>query len=160
MAVVPTLQEYLRRSNVAYTVFPHPAAFTAQEEAAVTHTPGRDWAKVVACFADGEPILAVVPADLHVDLVRLARLAGADDVRLAREEELDWLYPDCERGAMPPIGPLYRQPVFVDSALAAEEEIVFNGGTHVDAIAMTYEDFALLARPTVGRFATRLFVTS
>ena len=155
MAVTATLQEFLRRSNVAYTVFPHPAAFTAQEEAAVTHTPGRDWAKAVSCFADGEPILAVVPADLHVDLVRLARLAGAEDVRLAREDELDWLYPDCERGAMPPLGPLYRQPVFVDAALADEEEIVFNGGTHVDAIAMAYDDFASLARPTVGHFALR-----
>ena len=155
MAVTASLNEFLRRSNVAYSVFPHPAAFTAQEEAAVTHTPGRDWAKAVACFADGEPILAVVPADLQVDLVRLARLAGAEDVRLAREEELDWLYPDCERGAMPPIGSIYRQPVFVDASLAAEEEIVFNAGTHVDAIAMAYEDFAALARPTVGRFAMR-----
>lgn len=158
MAVTASLNEFLRRSNVPYSVFPHPAAFTAQEEAAVTHTPGRDWAKAVACFADGVPILAVVPADFHVDLVRLARIAGAGDVRLAREEELDWLYPDCERGAMPPIGPIYRQPVFVDAALAAEDEIVFNGGTHVDAIAMAYEDFAALARPTVGRFAMKRFV--
>jgi Ala-tRNA(Pro) deacylase len=155
MAVTASLNDFLRRSNVAYTVFPHPAAFTAQEGAAVTHTPGRDWAKAVACFADGEPILAVVPADLHVDLVRLARLAGADDVRLAREEELDWLYPDCERGAMPPIGPIYRQPVFVDASLADQEEIVFNGGTHADAVAMAYEDFTALAHPIVGRFAMR-----
>jgi Ala-tRNA(Pro) deacylase len=155
MAVTTSLNEFLRRSSVAYSVFPHPAAFTAQEEAAVTHTPGRDWAKAVACFADGEPILAVVPADVQVDLVRLARIAGAEDVRLAREEELDWLYPDCERGAMPPIGPIYRQPVFVDASLAAEEEVVFNAGTHVDAIAMAYQDFAALARPTVGRFAMR-----
>jgi len=153
--VTASLNEFLRRSSVAYSVFPHPAAFTAQEEAALTHTPGRDWAKAVACFADGEPILAVVPADLQVDLVRLARIAGAEDVRLAREEELDWLYPDCERGAMPPIGPIYRQPVFVDASLAGEEEIVFNGGTHVDAIAMAYPDFAALARPIVGRFAMR-----
>jgi Ala-tRNA(Pro) deacylase len=158
MAVTASLNEFLRRSNVAYTVFPHPAAYTAQEEAAVTHTPGRAWAKAVACFADGEPILAVVPADLHVDLLRLARVAGVEDVRLAREEELDWLYPDCERGAMPPIGPIYRQPVFVDAALTGEEEIVFNAGTHVDAIAMAYDDFAAIARPTVGRFAARQFI--
>ena len=28
------------------------------------HVPGRDWAKVVICFVDGEPIQAVVPATL------------------------------------------------------------------------------------------------
>jgi Ala-tRNA(Pro) deacylase len=153
MAVVPSVQEFLRRANVPYTVFPHLRAYTAQEEAAVAHVPGRDWAKAVICFVDGEPIQAVVPADLEVDLDRLAIVARATTIRLAEEEELRWLYPDCERGAMPPLGPLYRQMVFVDDALADEEEIVFNGGTHGDAIRMRYEDFVALARPIVGRFA-------
>jgi Ala-tRNA(Pro) deacylase len=153
MAVTATVQEFLRRGSVAYAVFQHLPAFTAQEEAAVTHVPGRDWAKSVVCFADGEPIQAVVAADLAVDLERLMILAGAEEIRLASEAELDWLYPDCERGAMPPFGPLYRQRVFVDEALTREEEIVFNGGTHIDAICMRYVDFAELARPTVGRFA-------
>ena len=152
-----TVQEFLRRGNVAYTVFQHTPAFTAQEEAAVTHVPGRNWAKPVVCFADGEPVQAVVPADLEVDLERLANLARAHDVRLADESELCWLYPDCEVGAMPPFGPLYRQRVYVDEALAGDDEIVFNGGTHADAVSMRYADFAALARPTVGRFAMRVF---
>jgi Ala-tRNA(Pro) deacylase len=156
MAVTSAVQEFLRRSNVDYVVFRHPMAFTAPEEAAMAHVPGRDWAKVVACFADGVPVLAVLPADLHINLVELARLSGAVDVRLAREDELDWLYPDCERGAMPPFGPLYKQPVFVDAALAAEPRIVFNAGTHADAISMRYQDFAEIAHPTVGRFGMRM----
>ncbi|MBI3403047.1 MAG: YbaK/EbsC family protein [Acidobacteria bacterium] len=150
--VSASVQEFLRRANVAYTVFPHPPAFTAQEEAAVTHVPGRDWAKTVICFADGQPIQAVVPADLAVNLDALAVLAGAATIRLAREDELDWLFPDCERGAMPPLGPLYRQSVFVEEALADEDRIVFNAGTHGDAIVMRYEDFVALTRPIVGRF--------
>jgi Ala-tRNA(Pro) deacylase len=148
-----TIQEYLRRSNAAYAVFQHRVAFTAQEEAAVTHVPGRNWAKAVICFADGEPIQAVVPADREVDLAQLAELARAHDVRLADEAELRWLYPDCEVGAMPPFGSLYKQSVFVDAALARDEEIVFNAGTHTDAICMRYAEFAALARPTVGCFA-------
>jgi Ala-tRNA(Pro) deacylase len=150
--VTASVQEFLRRANVAYTVFPHPPAFTAQEEAAVTHVPGRDWAKTVICFADGQPIQAVVPADLAVNLDALAVLAGASTIRLAREDELDWLFPDCERGAMPPLGPLYRQSVFVEEALADEDRIVFNGGTHGDAVVMRYEDFVALTHPIVGRF--------
>jgi Ala-tRNA(Pro) deacylase len=156
MAVTSSVQDFLRRSNLDYAVFRHPLAFTAQQEAAVAHVPDRDWAKVVACFADGAPILAVVPADQHVNLVDLARLSGADDVRLAREEELDWLFPDCERGAMPPFGPMYRQAVFIDASLAREPCIVFNAGTHTDAVLMRYADFAALAHPTVGRFAMRV----
>lgn len=153
-----TVQEFLRRGNVAYTVFQHPPAFTAQEEAAVTHVPGRNWAKAVVCFADGEPIQAVLPADREVDLERLADTVRAHEVRLADEAELRWLYPDCELGAMPPFGPLYKQPVYVDETLTSDEEIVFNAGTHSDAICMRYGDFAALTRPVVGRFAERMFV--
>ena len=155
MAVTASVQEFLRRGNVAYTVFQHRPAYSAQEEAAVTHVPGRDWAKAVVCFADGEPIQAVIPADREVDLTRLMEVAGVGDIRLADESELEWLYPDCERGAMPPFGPLYRQRVFVDEALTREDQIVFNAGTHVDAVCMRYDDFAVLTRPTVGSFAER-----
>jgi Ala-tRNA(Pro) deacylase len=72
MSVVPSVQEFLRRANVPYSVFSARRAYTAQEEAAVTHIPGRDWAKAVVCFVDGEPMQAVVPADLEVDLDSLA----------------------------------------------------------------------------------------
>jgi len=154
--VTATVQEFLRKSNVPYTVFPHAPAFTAQEEAAVTHVPGRNWAKAVVCFADGEPIQAVVPADLEVNLEQLADLASAGDVRLADESELAWLYPDCELGAMPPFGPLYRQRVYVDQALTGDEEIVFNAGTHSDAVCMRYADYEELTSPIVGSFAERV----
>jgi Ala-tRNA(Pro) deacylase len=157
MAVTQNVQEFLRQSNVGYSVFPHLPAYSAQEEAAVTHISGRDWAKPVVFFADGEPIQAVVPADLVVDVDQLLALTGAERIRLATEEELSELYPDCEPGAMPPLGPLYNQPVFVDIALAAEPQIVFNGGTHADAVCMRYDDFAALAKPVVGSFARRPF---
>ena len=157
MAVTQNVQEFLRQSNVGYSVFPHVPAFSAQEEAAVTHISGRDWAKPVVFFADGEPIQAVVPADLVVDVDQLLALTGAERIRLATEEELSALYPDCEPGAMPPLGPLYNQSVFVDIALAAEPQVVFNGGTHADAVCMRYDDFAAVARPVVGSFAMRPF---
>lgn len=155
MAVSELVQEFLRQSNVAYSVFPHLPAYSAQEEAAVTHISGRDWAKPVVFFADSEPIMAVVPADMVIDLEQLLLLTGADRIRLASEEELASLYPDCEPGAMPPLGPLYDQPVFVDLALAAQPQVVFNGGTHGDAVCMRYDDFAALAKPVVGSFARR-----
>ena len=148
-----TIHEFLREAQVPYTVVPHRPAFTAQDEAAATHVPGRDWAKVVVCFVDGEPVEAVVPAPSIVNLDRLLELVGGSEVRLAQEGELRRLFPACEPGAMPPFGPLYGQAVFVDLSLAAEPEIVFNAGTHREAIAMRWADFAKTVRPIVGRFA-------
>src|SRR5689334_4740837 len=153
MSGMALIHDFLREAHVPYTVVPYRLAFTAQEEAAATHVPGRDWAKVVACFIDGEPIEAVVAATAFVDLERLVDLAGGKTIRLAEEDELRQLFPDCELGAMPPFGPLYGQTVYVDAALALEPRIVFNAGTHRDAIAMRWNDFVKMVNPVVGNFA-------
>jgi len=156
MSGISTVHAFLREARVPYTVVPHRIAFTAQEEAAATHVRGRDWAKVVVCFIDGEPVEAVVPAPCAVNLDRLLELAGGKAVCLASEEELRRLFPDCEVGAMPPFGPLYGQTVLVDAVLALEPEIVFNAGTHRDAIRMRWTDFVKMVNPIVGRFAEPL----
>jgi Ala-tRNA(Pro) deacylase len=87
-----------------------------------------------------------------VDLEALRLLVGAGTLRLAREREFAGAYPDCEAGAMPPFGGLYHQRVFVDQSLVGEAEMVFNAGTHTDAIRMHYGDFAELSNPVVGAF--------
>lgn len=156
MAIPNSISRYLERSGVTYQVIEHPLAYTAQEEAAVTHVPEREWAKTVVCLVDNQPTLAVVSADQQVDLDRLRGALNAQWLRLATEPELQTLYPDCEIGAMPPFGPLYRQPVVVDSVLTSDPEIVFNGGSHKEAIRMHYHDFEALVKPTVAEFGTSL----
>ncbi len=153
MAGTSTVHDFLRDAQVPYVVMPHPPAFTAQEEAAAVHVPGRACAKVVVCMVDDEPVEALVPATLIVNLERLRTLARGRTVRLADENELQWLFPDCEPGAMPPFGPLYGLEVFVDVTLAAADEIICNAGTHTEAIAMLWPDFAASVRPIVGNFA-------
>ena len=147
-----SLDNALREARIPYTTFRHPAAFTAQREAAASHVPGRSWAKIVVCFVDNELVLAVVPAHFMVDLEALRLLAGAGSVRLAREPEFAGLYPDCEPGAIPPCGNRFGQRVFVDRSLVGETEMVFSAGTHTEAIRMHYGDFATLVGPTVGTF--------
>lgn len=152
MAVAASVQEFLRSANVAYAVVPH-ATYAGVQDPSIDGAPRRVWAKAVTCFGDGEPVQAVVQADRDVDLRRLGFLGGMTRVRFASDAELRWLYPDCEQGAMPPLGPLYRQRVFVDRALASAQEIVFNGGTYRDAVVMRYEDFDAIAHPMVGFIA-------
>jgi Ala-tRNA(Pro) deacylase len=147
------ISDYLEQNHARYSLLPHPIAYTAQEEAAAAHVPGREWAKTVVCFADDQPILAVVPAPFAVDLIRLQHTAHARSVRLAKENELASLYRDCELGAMPPLGPLYGQPVFVDRRLTLDPEVSFSAGSHHDAIRMPYQEFERLVKPTVAEIA-------
>lgn len=146
---------FLKKARVPFTAFRHPAAFSAQREAALSHVPGRSWAKTVICFADEEPVLAVVPAYLLVDLEALRLLAVATTLRLACEQELSDLCPGCEVGAISPFSISRNLPVFVDRSLVGDPELVFNAGTHTDAIRMHYGDFAELTRPIVGTIGQR-----
>ena len=120
MAIPLSIRRFVEGHGVSYAPIHHRAAFTAQEEAAASHVPGRDWAKTVVCMADGFPVLALVPAHFHVDLDALRVASGARYVRLATEHEFATLYPECETGAMAPFGPLYNQPVYIDEALAID----------------------------------------
>ncbi len=153
MPGIAAIHEFLHEAHVPYTVMPHQPAFTAEDEAAATHVPTADWAKTVVCFIDGVPVQAVVPAPSFVDLDRLLELSGGRVIHVAHEADLRRLFPDCEVGAMPPFGPLYGQTVYVDATLAMQPDIVFNAGTHGEAMAMRWSDFVKIVNPIVGNFA-------
>ncbi len=152
MSVPQPITDFLMREGARYSTLTHPVAYTAQAESVAASVPPRDWAKTVVCFAGQEPVMVVLPAPYLVDLDHLRTFAAGEALRLAREEELGTLYPESEPGAMPPLGPLYGQRVIVEESLAMNEEIVFNAGTHVDAIRMRYQDFEDLVRPEMGHF--------
>jgi Ala-tRNA(Pro) deacylase len=149
MSVSARLKDYLDENNIKYTSMTHSRAYTAQEIAATLHVPGKELAKTVMVKVDGQLAMVVLPAPRQIDFERLRDSIGAQHVELASEDEFINRFPDCEIGAMPPFGSLYGLPVYAAQSLAHDEEIVFNAGTHVDAIRMNYADFARLANPTV-----------
>ena len=145
------LESFLRDNRVPFQVHHHPEAFTAQEVAAVEHVPGRELAKVVLVSGGEQLAMTVVAAPDQVDLDKAAGALGAGEARLASEEEFSAQFPDCDTGAMPPMGngTLYDVPVYVDTSLKDEDTIVFNACTHTDAIHMRYADFERLVKPEV-----------
>ena len=155
MALLACITEVLERERMPYVAFKHPPAYTALEQAAVSHIRGRCAAKVVICFADDKPLQAVVPAHYRVDFDRLRQFAGAETLRLASENEIAALYPEFEVGATPPFGTIYGHRVFVEQCFVGEPEMVFDAGTHTASLCMHYFDFADLVKPMVGTFGIR-----
>ena len=155
MSVPQRLKSYLQFSHIPYETLPHSTTYTAQGTAALMQISGREIAKTVVLRAGDrgeETILAVLPGARHVKLEKLAAAVGKP-VRLATELEFVDLFPDCELGAMPPFGALYNLPVYMDESLAKDADVVFNAGTHHDAVRVSYEDFVRLAGPKICSFA-------
>ena len=155
MSVPERLKSFLQSNQIPYETLAHSTTYTAQGTAALMQVSGREIAKTVVVRAGegGErTILAVLPGARHVKLEKLAAAVGKP-VRLATELEFVDLFPDCELGAMPPFGALYNLPVYMDESLANDKEVIFNAGTHHDAVRVSYADFVRLAKPVICSFA-------
>ncbi len=149
-----TVKAYLDQQGIKYVSIQHSAAYTAPEVAASAHVSGRDFAKNVIVMIQDEMAMVVLPASRRVVLSELRDLLETPHVRLASEAEFKDRFPDCELGAMPPLGNLYGMLTFVSGYLAEEKVIAFNAGTHTEVIKMNYEDFERLVQPTVLDFIT------
>ena len=155
MNIVEKLEAILEQENVRYELFTHPVAYSSQRTAQAEHVPGREEAKVVILKANGKDIMVVLPATHHVDLLKMSNFLGTTDLRLETERKFAALFPGSELGAMPPFGHIYHVPVYVDKTVAESEEIVFNAGSHHEAIRMKYRDYERVEEPQVGDFAVR-----
>ena len=156
MGIPSKLVDFLNQGKVRYEILHHPEAFTSQELTAIEHVRGKYHAKVVMAKADGGPVMTVLPANQRVDFKALDRVTGKRTA-LATEAEFKAGFPDCAVGTMPPFGNLYGIETYVEERLAQNDYIVFEAGTHTDAIKMSYADYARLATPIVAEFAVKLY---
>lgn len=149
------LLNYLQENSVDYDLVRHASAYAARDVAHRSGVAQAVFAKTVLVKIDRQPAMVVLPADSRIDLALLQAAAGADEVTLCTGDECQGKCPDCETGAMPPIGPLYDLPVYVAGSLLRSGRIAFNAGTHTEIVAMSFADFRRLVQPRVGHFTTR-----
>lgn len=153
MPLSERLRSFLESHQAEFLLTTHPKAFTAREVAVAEHLPPREVAKAVVIFGDAAYHMIVVPASKLVDLYEARAALGLPQARLATERELGTLFPDCELGAMPPLGPPYGLPVYLDDSLLRQESIVFNAGTHSEVIHMRMAEFQRLVQPNIVSLA-------
>lgn len=155
MEIPKQLFDCLNQSKAQYEILRHAEAMTAQRIAQAEHVKGRHQAKVVMLKSGNEHLMVVVPADHHIDLEKIEKAIGKP-VSLGTENDFKSLFPDTAIGAMPPFGNLYGLPTYVDKHLAEQNYIVFEAGTHTDAIKMSYSDYEKIVKPKVGDLAIKL----
>lgn len=151
--MVSKVKEYLDNNAVKYETLTHPTAFTAQEIAASADIPGKEMAKSVVVKLGGRMAMAVLPASEIIDFERLKEIAAVDEAELAFEEEYEDMFPECERGAIPPLGNLYGMPVYVARSLMAEPVILFTAGSLKELVKISTADYRRLATPIISSFS-------
>jgi len=153
MTVSPTLQKYLDH-RVSYDLISHAPTMSSTRTAEACHVSGDALAKAVVLRRDGGYMMAVLPASRHLHLSALKSQLG-HKVDLASEDEIERLFDDCDRGAVPALGQCYGLDVIVDDSIDPRHDIYMEGGDHTTLIRMDGEEFArLTARAWRGHFST------
>ncbi|MDJ0806818.1 MAG: YbaK/EbsC family protein [Gammaproteobacteria bacterium] len=140
MSIASTVKSYLEGRSVDYELVSHAHTMSSVSSAEAAHVTSGHLAKAVIVKQDNEYMMVVVPSDDHVHLGKLHHYLG-DDVGLATEQELVSLFPDCERGAIPPLGTAYRLLTLVDTSLLHQPEVFFESGDHEHLVRVSGEQF-------------------
>ncbi len=147
------IRKALEQRAISFEELHHPEAYTAQEVAQKEHTSGHRVAKVVAVLVDGHAVELILPATRQVDLGRLRKALHARRARLATESEMQQVFPDCAPGAVPPLRHWKNVDVVMDPSMKRDGDIVFQAGTHTDAVRLNFQDWFQMVKPQVLEFS-------
>lgn len=151
------VRKLLQSRGIPFEELHHPDAYTAQQVAQHEHFTGHRVAKVVVALADDKPVELILPATRRVDLDRVRELLGARNVRLATEAEMEKIFTDCETGAIPPLRHWQDVEVLMDASMdVGVGDILFQAGTHHDAVRLSFRDWFDLVNPRVEEFCEPL----
>ena len=127
MTTALRVASFLRNAQVDYETIGHPAAPTSSEVAESAHIPGNQLVKAVLLKDEKGHLLAVLPSTHQIDFGALKSLFHRS-LGLAGENELKSYFPDCDLGAVPPIGAAYTLDTIADKSLQDEEVLYFEAG--------------------------------
>jgi Ala-tRNA(Pro) deacylase len=150
MTIPASIQEYLDREGVQYTVIAHSPTEDAAHTAQAAHVPGDRLVKSVLLKDDNGYLMAVIPASHRLDLQAIDREFNRQ-LELTSERELVHLFGDCEAGAIPPLGQAFGIDVVVDRILADTQDIYFEAGDHRSLIHVSGQDFRRLMGTSLER---------
>jgi Ala-tRNA(Pro) deacylase len=140
MSIANTVRSYLERHEISYEILEHPHSQTSEQTADAAFIWEDQLAKTVLLEDDGGYVMAVVPASHRLDLAKLQGQLRRP-LHLAKENELGPLFPDCELGAVPPLGSAYGIATVYDDRLRSLAGVYFEGGDHRDLIYMGGREF-------------------
>jgi len=135
------LESYLRDHDVAFDLIEHAHTESAADEARAAHLPAEQTAKTVVLHTPGGYRFAVIAASDRLDLSKAADALDVSrhQLRLATETEMAAAFPNCEVGAIPPIGPDTPAEV-IDMRLLGYEHMLCPAGDHEHSFVLDPAD--------------------
>jgi Ala-tRNA(Pro) deacylase len=143
MSVSTAVESYLAHSKIPFDVLEHPHSTNSMQTAHSAHVRPSQLAKAVIVRNRERYMVCVLPAS-HILVMNWLDRDYEGNYKLASEEELSKLFPDCETGAVPALGQAYGMKVVWDNTLRHSTKIYFEGGDHRHLIEIGHDEFLAL----------------
>jgi Ala-tRNA(Pro) deacylase len=143
MAIAESLKNYLAQKSVSYDVVSHPHSGSSHETSLASHVSEDHIAKGVIVKDASGYAMVIVPAINYVEMKHVRKELDRE-LELVDEDEFSKLFPDCEPGAVPPVGPAYQIETFLDEALTTLANVYLESGDHKQLVHVSGDDFKTL----------------
>jgi Ala-tRNA(Pro) deacylase len=155
MTIPATVKSYIEGRGVAYDVIAHPASGSSHETAEAAHVDEGHIAKGVILKDSVGVVMVVIPGDAWVNLSAVGKELDRD-LTLAEEKEAAGYFPDCDLGAIPPLGPAYGVDTVMDKALTSLAYVYLESGDHRSLVKIEGEALSeLLSGVRHGHYCER-----
>lgn len=145
MAIPMTVENYLKEQGVEYDLLPHSRTRSSRQTMRESHVSGDSLAKAVVLKDEEGYWMAIIPASHHLRIHEVEKLL-ARRIGLATEAEIRTLFPDCDVGAVPPMGSAYSMNMLVDDSIDEQQDVFLEGGDHCSLVHMSGEQFHKLTQ--------------
>lgn len=143
MAIAEAVKNYLSQKSVDYDLVSHSHSGSSHETATASHVSEDHIAKGVIVKDASGYAMVIVPAVNYVEMKHV-RKELARELELVEEDEFAKLFPDCEPGAVPPLGPAYQIETFLDETLTSLANIYLEAGDHEHLVHISGDGFKTL----------------
>jgi len=145
MAIAETVNNYLTQKSVHYELETHPHSGSSHETSLAAHVSEDHIAKGVIVKDASGYAMVIVPAINYVEMKHVRKELDRE-LELVEEDEFAKLFPDCEPGAVPPVGPAYQIETFLDEALTTLANVYLEAGDHEHLLHISGHGFKTLLR--------------
>ena len=117
MKIPSKLAKFLAKNKIKYEEIRHRTVFTAFDKAATLKIKPGIVGKTLVLIADKNIVLALIPGNKNLDMMKLKKTAKAKKVGFISEREMKNKFKGFKIGALPPFGEIFKMQTFVDRGL-------------------------------------------
>jgi len=151
MSIPAKTKQYLDKKMVKYEAIAHKTVYTAYDAAQTLRRELKEIAKSLLIATDKAYIIAVVPANMRLDLGKLKAILKVKKISIPKEQVMVKIF-KVKPGSMTAFGGLHKIDVVADKSLLKAKDIILAAGSFTDSVRMKVKDFIALEQAKLASF--------